>query len=207
MEAPHLMTDLLANRDTLLAGLEEDWLADYDWLQERLQETNVAEDSDYQRRFGTFFVFRGVTESWRASYFRILEREKGKSSVIFCEVLMELPVVNNRVEFSFTSKLVATVNPYMPVYDRFVAICLAAYGLDLGVDGDRDERLRQVILNYVRLVEATGALVRDNRFQILEESFDEAFPRFQHFTAIKKLDLFLWQRGQLPCIGSYNGCL
>ena len=205
MEAPHLMTDLLANRDTLLAGLEEDWLADYDWLQERLRATNVAEDSDYQRRFGRFYVFRGVGKAFIASYFRILEREKDSLSVDFAEILRELPGV--RVEFSFTSKLVATVNPYMPVYDRFVAICLAAYGLDLGVDGDRDERLRQVILNYVCLVEATGALIRDNRFQILEESFDEAFPRFQHFTAIKKLDLFLWQRGQLPCIGSHSGCL
>ena len=71
----------------------------------------------------------------------------------------------------------------------------------------RHPRSRSSILNYVRLVKATGALVRDNRFQILEESFDEAFPRFQHFTAIKKLDLFLWQRGQLPCIGSHSGCL
>ena len=58
---------------------------------------------------------------------------------------------------------------------------------------NRAKRLTKVVDNYNRLNRTVRLLILDPRFAVLRESFDAAFPEVDHFTDIKKLDVFLWQ--------------
>jgi len=183
-----LVDSLLLSRGLLLAGLREDWLAKYDLLQRRLRATNVANDGDYQRAYKAFYVVR-KPQAFTDVYFSILEREKNNSAVSFETLLFELHHRFGKVESSFTSKLVASIDPNKPVDDSNVRESL---GLSAPTGN-----LLQAICNYRCITQAATALTRYDGIAMLRESFDEAFPDYRHFTDTKKLDLFLWQCGAM----------
>ena len=194
------MAHLLENKDTILSGLDEDWMAEYDWLQQSLPDLNVAVDKCFQSRFMIFYQFYispGLMDNgpFQDSYFGILEREKGNSSASFMVVLSELPdLARGGLASSYTSKLIATINSNKPVWDSNVWECLGEHGLRKKTHGNN--RFLLAIENYRRLVETTGALVENPDFATLSASFDDTFSRFAHFTDMKKLDLYLWQCGR-----------
>ena len=92
-------------------------IARYADLQERLQQTDVSSDSDYQRTFSGYYRMGQRPPNWYSHYFSILEREKRNSTLLFQDVLNELYNETQRVEVSFASKLLATVRPEKPVYE------------------------------------------------------------------------------------------
>lgn len=190
-----LMNHLMKNKDTILAELDEKWVREYECIQKGLPETNVAECYEFRRRFkGFYFKGAGVNDRFQDSYFEILEREKGNPSVSFKSVLEELPKLpTGGLPKSYTSKLVATVNPNKPVYDSNVWKCLSKYGRGKKTKGTK---FCLAVENYGRLVETTDALVKDPSFATLRSSFDDKFNRFAHFTDMKKLDLYLWSAGR-----------
>ena len=191
-----LLDRLLADSIQILDTLERRYLDDYAYLLQRLRDINVADESVdgivYRRRYSSFYVARGEMwkEEWQDVYFSILEREKRNRSVSFSSVLEELHRRLGRVEPSFSSKLAATINPELPTYDSKVLEFLRL----AGVNHSRPDtvKLRQAKETYVRLMEDTCAIARQDRFRELTRSFDERFPEYCHFTDIKKLDLFMW---------------
>lgn len=75
----------------------------------------VASDRAFQRVFTAFYrVWR--SGDWRAALFENLERAKA-SPICFGDALHQLREATGRVEASFASKLVATVDPDLPVID------------------------------------------------------------------------------------------
>ena len=198
---PKLMNGLVQNRDYLLAGLDEGWLGDYDWLTKRVWEIDVSQDPSYQGRFGHFYGFRGIPSyrregrKWRKVYFRMLQDGKRYAAPTVDVALLELPTLprNKRVFLSWASKLIATLDPDKPVYDAYVRRSLRLSGVSWKVIGGSYEA---AIENYHRLVVATSALVSDPDFAVLRGTFDERFSRFAHFTDMKKLDLYLWRLGK-----------
>ena len=183
-----LLNHLLLSRRLLLAGLREDWLARYDWLQQQLRATNVAEDREYQDAYRAFYVVRRP-RSFTDVYFSILESEKNNLAVSFETILLELNHSFGRVESSFSSKIVASINPDRPVDDSNVRESLGLRS--------PSGNLLQAICNYQCITRAASALTRHDDFATLRESFNEAFPDYIHFTDTKKLDLFLWRYGAM----------
>lgn len=188
-----LMACLLVNRDDVLRAMDEDWLGTYSCLQKRLQKTSVATDLSYQSTYGDFYRFRRIDGP---SYFRILQREKLNRSVCFDDVLRELSP--ERVQLSFASKLVATVNPDKPVYDSHVREVFATHGIRFGTYHGKkmEKKLEKAIENYRLLVDTTRALVENPDFANLRDSFDKRFHDFRDFTDIKKLDAYMWWSAQ-----------
>jgi hypothetical protein len=100
----------------------------YCWLQARLRNSNVAIDPEFQRRFNRYYRVRG-DENWRSTYYAVMESAK-TTTPVFSAVLSELARQTGRVEASFASKLVATIDPNQPVVDTHV---LHWFGLRLPV--------------------------------------------------------------------------
>ena len=84
-----------------------------------LHATNVATDADYQRRFNALYGVRRNAQ-WRDVYFTLLEARKLQSDVRFLSVLTAIRDATGRVEASFASKLVATIDPTRAIYDSIV---------------------------------------------------------------------------------------
>lgn len=93
-----------------------------------------------------------------------------------------------RIEASFASKLVATLDPSKPVIDKFV---LGNFELRLPTRtvANREERTielyQQLCLKYCGFMKGpVGTMIR--------KMFDEKYPN-ANITHLKKIDLVLWQ--------------
>jgi hypothetical protein len=186
-----ILSDLSANIDTILSRITESHLSRYDYLQRSLLIVNVTSHSTYQSTFNGYYQMRQRSRDWYDFYFLILEREKHNSKISFREVLEEIYRSKRRVEPSFSSKLVATIRPELPVYDRYVR-----ENLSLATPRQNEpseERVRKFANAYLRLETYMAEVVQSDGFQELRKHFDERFPAYSHFTDVKKFDLLLWQ--------------
>lgn len=160
----------------------------YLWLMRSLHETDVSADRNFQRRYNGFYRVRQRSAGWYSTYFTLLEAHKN-TGVKFDEILDELWNGLWRYEPSFTSKLVATINPNLPVWDRFV---LMNTGLrpPSYTDAKRCSKAkkiyRQICAWYLDCLESPEGR------QIIE-IFDEEVTEYRELTDLKKLDFVLWQ--------------
>ena len=151
---------------------------------------DVTSDRDFRSDFKSFYrVRRG--EEWCESFFSILECEKNNPVPSFREVLAEIHDRTGRIEASFSSKLVATIDADRPVWDRHV---LANLGLKPPYSSmDTRRRLDRCSELYSKILKWMSTAIQQDSFAEWRRRFDGAFPQFKHVTDIKKLDLFLWQ--------------
>jgi hypothetical protein len=158
----------------------------YLWLQHRVRLCDVSTDQDFQKCFSGFYrVRRG--RQWRAVYFGLLESSKAKG-IGFPETLKEINNRTGRVEASFASKLVATLDASRPVIDRFV---LEYFELHLPRWGLPD-RERKTIDLYYDLCDRYRVFIQSPTGKMIRELFDSRHPNSE-VSELKKVDLVLWQ--------------
>jgi hypothetical protein len=183
---------LSANLETVLARITQTHLERYNMLRNDLSRTNVSSNLGYQCVFNGFYKMQRRSEDWHRYYFALLESKKGDASVTFHSVIEKIFVEKARVEPSFSSKLVATIRPEMPVYDKHVR-----ENLSLKIPGAHkpaQERVKGFIVMYSSLEQKMEALVRDPIFtDTLKPAFDKKFGTYSNFTDVKKMDFLLWQ--------------
>ncbi|MEM1416869.1 MAG: hypothetical protein AAGH15_18370 [Myxococcota bacterium] len=164
----------------------EPGLARYQWIQANFARTDARIDRDFRRRFNGFYRVRR-NKAWQAVFYAELEREKRERRG-FEAVLRSLNAELGRVEASFASKLVATVDPREPVIDSLV---LRNVGMRLPAPGSA-RRLDGVVAVHRALADwYAAALVRPVGVAALR-AFDATYPDAD-LTPLKKLDLILWQ--------------
>ena len=166
-------------------------LGRYDYLQHSLRVCNVAISPEYQKTFKGYYQMKQRPRTWYDLLFSILEREKRNGAISFRTVLKEVFDETKRLEASFCSKLIATIDANLPVWDRHVLNNLGLKGPP--TNRDSAYRLRHCVEVYSRINTRSSNVILQDGFREWRRRFDDAFPRFRHFTDIKKLDLFLWQ--------------
>lgn len=174
-----------ADVDNVLPAVESG-LRDYLWLQAHRDSCDVCKDAEYRRRFNRFYRVRR-NQSWRNRFYALLESKKGRA-VRFGDVLDALHRATGRYEASFASKLVATIDPSMPVIDSKVLqnlkLRLPAYGSKA-----RGQRIKEL---HRRLVSDFSAFLKTKPGRHLVRSFRRTYP-WADITEVKMLDLVLWR--------------
>lgn len=156
------------------------------WLQNELLVRDISNDTEYRKRFGGFYRVRRNVQ-WRDAFFQILER--GKSAPMsFGEALRALHAETGKVEASFASKLVATLDPAQPVIDSVVFKNL---GLKLPAAASVD-RFSEIQNLHRRLSEIYSDYLASESGRNLVKRFRESYPDAE-VTETKMLDLVLWQ--------------
>ena len=146
----------------------------------------MSTDGEFQKRFNGFYrVRRGV--SWRAEYFALMESAK-TCGISFSEAINEIRNRTGRVEASFASKLVATLDPSKPVIDKFV---LLQFELRLPHPASPD-RVSEAVRLYGDLCDRYRDLIPSPTGTMIRELFDRQFPA-SGLTDLKMIDLVLWQ--------------
>lgn len=190
--APGIAAQLAGHIDKLLSRVTPSHLGRYAMLQGGLAARDVACDREYQSVFKGFYKMGRRDEGWYAYYFGLLQAAKADCTVSFRGVLERIYADRAQVEGSFSSKLVATIRPDMPVYDRHVRDNLALLAPPSSWSPAR--RMAAMISLYGELEEKVAALVGDPIFAAtLRPRFDARHPAYAHLTDVKKLDLLLWQ--------------
>jgi hypothetical protein len=158
----------------------------YCWIQEHVATCDVTRDMEFQRRFNGFYrVRRGL--AWRSAYYALMQAAKDVD-VEFPEALERLHRATGRVEASFASKLVATLDPSKPVVDSVV---LSHFGLRLP-HLDAPDRQVKIVRIYKELSAAHAELAISSVGCKIRELFDQKDPN-TNLTPLKKMDLVLWQ--------------
>ena len=163
----------------------KDGLVKYLWIQNNFININVSQDDEFQRKFNHFYRVRRNTQ-WRKFYFQLFENCKNNPPS-FEFILEYLSSHTGRIEASFSSKLVATLNPEMPVIDSVV---LRNLGLKLPTASK--DRLQKVAAIYEELGFRLDALLKSENGAQAILKFKDRYPGVQ-ITNIKILDLILWQ--------------
>ena len=182
--------EVTERQEAVFAGLafRRGDLARYAQSIAELHATNVATDASYQRRFNALYGVRRDAQ-WRNSYFTLLEARKSQSAVGFLSVLTAIRDATGRVEASFASKLVATIDPTRAIYDSIVRRNLGLPQRSIG----SSSRIDALCRDYDVIQKALEQMVTSGEFQPLRARFDATFPEFAHFTDLKVLDLMIWQ--------------
>lgn len=159
----------------------------YQKIMNTLKTVDVSNDRDFQRLFNGFYKMRQRKADYYKAYFSYLEENKN-SSVKFADVLNHFNTKFNRVEASFTSKLVATIDPSKPIIDKYV---LKNLDMKLPFTYDRN-RISKIIDIYLTVEMKMLELCQSTVGQETIALFDFKFPQ-NTISAIKKLDFVFWK--------------
>lgn len=170
------------------SSLARAWGLDgYAQIQRASRETDVRADLDFQRLYNRFYRVRRNAE-WQAAYYEIMQREKVSQTLSFADILREMHGRTGNVEASFTSKMIATLDPDRPIWDSIV---LERLGLKLkGMTAQA--KLENAVSVYESIVGwYADYLATEDATQNIA-LFDELLPDYAWLTAVKKLDFLLW---------------
>ena len=151
----------------------------------RMAET--PENPEFQKKFNAFYRIRR-DEAWRSEFYQLMEDFRKKDGPYFGEVLLRLHQRTGQIEPSFSSKMLATLNADMPIWDSNILRVLhlkltrATPELKLSNAVVLYDKIRRWYQDFFQTDTARGILQR----------FDLEFPEFTDMSPTKKIDFVLW---------------
>ena len=151
---------------------------------------DLTQDPVFQKKYNGFYRVRR-NEKWRRMYFKLLENERQQKKFArgsFLEVLEEIEKQKEKVEASFASKLVATVDPHQPIIDSVV---LANVGARLP-HSKMPNRVQVIGTMHKQLAACYGTYLKSQDGRFLVKNFKSYYPKAR-ISEVKMLDLVIWQ--------------
>lgn len=152
-------------------------------------------DAAFQRLYTGFYRVRR-SASWLESYFNLMSDFSRRGVDDFGAILKAVDAMpGSGVELSFSSKMLATIDTKMPIWDSQVK---SALGLaDIPQHGSKESREEQAIALYAKLRGEFGRLLADKGVRSEIAAFDALLPDYaKALTDEKKLDYLLWSAGR-----------
>jgi hypothetical protein len=175
--------------DTSLENAKEG-LVKYLAIQKRLNDLAgkpLKNNSDFRKSFNGFYRIRQKPAVWYDAFYELLDESRSQP-VDFPTTLRSLYEATDRYEASFASKLVATLNPHMPVIDSIV---LKNLNTRLPYQNDPD-RFDTICALHEEINRCYSEYLQSEQGKYLVSQFQNAYPNAE-VTEVKMLDLVLWQ--------------
>ncbi len=174
---------LLENQLARSMGLDK-----YADIMKAAKEKDVSSDAAFQHAFNAFYRVRRNAE-WQKSYYQLFESAKEKR-YSFADVIGVLYVETGNIEASFTSKMIATIDPDKPIWDQYV---LQNLGLELKGKNPR-EKVGNAIEIYSQIEKWYAEYLQTEEARKNIAEFDRWLPTYSWIPSIKKIDYLLWSR-------------
>lgn len=162
----------------------------YNYIKDNLYKCDVSKDIEFQTSFNAFYRVRRDAK-WRKNFYIYFESIKHNKNLKFEDILNYLYNKTGNIEASFSSKLLSTINPNMPIWDQYV---LANLGLEV-IGQTKEEKIKNTIETYYKIVEIENNKLKNNDIKESIKSFREYFPEY-NLSDIKILDYILWNSRQ-----------
>lgn len=195
-----ILHKILEQRFAIINNLEEESIAVYAFLQKEFQKNKITENHVFQFVYRSFYRLdnAGLSKAFKQAYFVIMEELRHASSIDLVQIvdrLYEYPRLkgDNSVQFSFSTKLVNTINPTYPIYDSEVA---KVFGFSTYHIKDKDQKMKRYLSQYQTIQDTYNVLLNDSQFLEILYQFDRRFPEY-NLTPIKKIDFIFWSTGKL----------
>lgn len=166
---------------------------DYLAIVEAVQQTGFIADKNFQKKFNAFFRIRQRSNAWYEEYYKLL-REQVKAKRPFECILKALYNVNGKIEVSFSSKLIAVVDPTRPIWDSNVLGKLGcAQEWDDVAKKTPAERIERAVQIYNCMDKAYDKFIASEEGRSCIGKFDRILPRYKDkLSNVKKVDYILW---------------
>ena len=164
----------------------------YAEIMTKIRATDISKDEDLQRMFNAFCRVRR-NAAWRKEFYDLFEACKTKKDLTFEIILREMFKRTGRIEASFSSKMLATLNPQMPIWDSIV---ISKLGYKPKMEGDKEKRIVEAVQIYDEMVDRYNAFLEKDISKEFLTAFDKAFPEFREMSDVKKIDFILWGGGE-----------
>ena len=151
------------------------------------KDIDLSKSKKFKLLFNGFYRVRRNNE-WQEDYYNFFQDNRNNKKITFDEILDYMyDKTKGNIEASFCSKMLATINPNMPIWDQYVL-----KNLNIKVEGKtKEERLENTKNAYKLIVkEMNDRLERKNVQETIKE-FRDFFPELD-FTDMKILDFLLW---------------
>ena len=159
---------------------------------EMFKETDVSKNMEFQHLFTWFYRVRRSKE-WLEGYYKVFQKLRDKKGLDIETILTELDKMvdggGKTLELSFASKMLATINTDMPIWDSLVKKNL---GLPDAPSVNEPDRIRKGAELYGMLCETMKDLVTSPFVDLEIRKFDEMLPEYRNISRMKKLDFLLW---------------
>ena len=160
----------------------------YKYIRDNLYKCNVSTNKEFQTVFDSFFRVRR-DKTWRNIFFTYFQEAKNIDNIRFEDILKYIyeNTKDHCIEPSFSSKMLSTINPNMPIWDQFVL-----ENLELKVDGKtKEERLQNTIDTYYKIVKKENEMLEEKEIQESIQLFRNYFKEYD-LSDIKILDYLIW---------------
>ena len=157
-------------------------------IMDLLYKVDVSSHREFQKKYNAFYRVRQRTEDWYNIYYNFLENSKN-SSVTFSETIDYIYNNLGRYEPSFSSKLVATINPLKPIWDEYV---LENTG-HKPPSYQNPNKINDAKLAYQSIEAWYIDFLQSDTGKLCISIFNEKIFRHKEITDLKKVDFILWQ--------------
>ncbi len=172
-------------------GIISDGLKKYSEILDVYNKTSdITKSADFQRIYDAFYRVRRNAE-WRLYYFKLMQESRTKE-INFEFILTSIYKNTGRVEASFSSKLLSTIDPNMPIWDQYV---LANLGLKATPQYMNNKlRLKKSIELYNSICKWYTDRINSNIGKAEIAFFDKTFTKYTWISNVKKIDFLLWSK-------------
>jgi len=173
--------------DNILLTLDEP-VKKYLSIQEHVNSCNVQQDLDFQREFNGFYRIAHRSKEWYITFYSYFESAK-EILPSFEEAIHHICENTGKVETSFVSKMIATINPELPIIDKYV---LEYFGLTMPYIKNVADREKKAVETYNALCHEYSEIMKSQEAKIFCDKFDKKFS-LNKISNVKKIDFILWK--------------
>ncbi len=156
---------------------------------------NFRATEEFRKMYKGFYKVRQQSPQWYDKYFSLMEQQVTENRS-FEDLLRIMYQVGGRIEVSFVSKLMATVNAQLPIWDKYVLINLGkAAEWERLRSADTENRIKEASKIYTYIKCWYKSFLENDDGKLCIDKFDEALPTYKNkLTDIKKIDYLLWSK-------------
>ena len=169
----------------------------------------VTENLDFQKAFRSFYIPSSKDEAFISNFFAIMEQFRKGGIPTYRETLEKIYEETGEVHYSFSSKLLHTLNPESPILDSIVMNWLGysiqnkktiykgkktAKQIEEKEKQDAKNRIDYYCAVYDDVCsEYKKHLQNTPKIRLALSRFNEVYPQFKNISDVKKLDTLLWR--------------
>jgi hypothetical protein len=178
------------NRNQIAQAVEKAkrGIAQYIEIMELVSIVDVSINPAFQKKYNAFYRVRQRSAKWYATYFSLMQESK-EAPPSFEHVIDQINASMGRYEPSFSSKLVATLNPNKPVWDVHILN-------NTGHSAPSYTAKNKIVLAkaaYGSIERWYETFLKSDEGKLYIDTFDEQVPDHNRITNLKKIDFILWQ--------------
>lgn len=173
----------------------------YTEIMSMVNGVDVSTNKEFQKLYINFYMPCPVKDNFKAEYFDVFEKCKTQY-LSFYEIIKRLSVIKNSAEFSFTTKMLATLDSSLPIWDNVIAKKLLIPGAPS--EWKLESRLQYSMIAYERLKDWYNHFLKTQDAIVLLTKFDENFSEYKDsISTVKKIDFMIWADDSETQFSSY----